>query len=482
MRILLVWLTVVPALVVGALNAQDRETLGRHPRVVDAIALLELWIDEQRHAQDLPGLSVAVVHDQETVWARGFGWSDRASQTPATSDTRYRIGSITKVFTATAILQLRDRGALRLDDPVLRHLPDFAIATSFTNGPDISLRHLLTHTAGLPREAAFPYWTTHTFPSWPEIAAVLPRQRAVFAPASTYKYSNLGMGLLGAVVARAAGQPYADYVREHIFAPLGMQRSTARPDDGVIADLATAYMRRMPDGQRDVFVYYDTNGLAPAANIVSTVNDLARFAALQFRSDDASPQAVLRGSTLREMQRPHWVHDSWAGGRGLGFDIRRRDGKTLVGHFGWVGGNRSHLLLAPEDQIAVIVMINADDGNPGDFSFRIFDTLAPAIETATATPEPPVKIDPAWRTLVGTYTDPWAWEYQVLLLDDGLALYEHAYPPEEAPEAGLTRLAPVAPDTFRLPDGELMIFERNDDGTVRRIRRRYEYLTPKPSP
>lgn len=470
---LLVFFLLTPACSVLA------DGLEKHPRVVDAIALLDLWIEERRAYQDLPGLSIGVVHDQHLIWAKGYGASDVASQTPATPGTVYRVGSITKLFTATAILQLRDRGKLRLDDPVVEHLPWFRVQGSFVDAPEITLRHLLTHTSGLPREAAFPYWTDHIFPNREQLIAMVPTQSAIFAPATTYKYSNLGIALLGEIVATVSGQPYAEYLSQHVFGPLGMSHTAVVPNDELNRLRATSYMRRMPDGRRGIFEDYDTEALRPAANIVSTVEDLARFAALHLsEGSDTTSAQVLKGSTVREMQRPHWVFADWSGGRGLGFAISRRNGKTFVSHGGWVGGNRSHFLLVPSEKIAVIVMINADDGSPSDFSYQAYGVLAPALAKATAKEPEPRRADAAWQRYVGTYSDPWGWEYKVLILDDTLVFYEHNYPPEEDPRDALTRLEPVAEHVFRMGDGELVTFELGTGGRVTRLKRRYDYLFP----
>jgi len=488
------WLLASPALAAGtptdraapvveASPSGSKEPLAVHPGVAGALALLDLWIGEQLADRDLPGLSIAVVHNQELVWAKGYGFADLAAGTPATPQTLYRLGSVTKLFTATAVMQLRDAGKLRLDDPVSRHLPWFAVGSGLTDAPAITIRHLLTHTSGLPREAAFPYWTDHVFPSREELIAALPGQRAVFAPEDRIKYSNLGVALLGEVVAAVSGEPYAEYLRRHLFEPLGMTSTTVAPVAEHHQRRATSYLRRMPDGGRETFDYYDTGAIAPAANGVANVEDLARFAMLQFRDGPADGGAqVLAGSTLREMQRPHRVDDDWQGGRGLGFAIRRREGESLVFHGGWIGGNRTLVLLAPARKMAVIVAINADDGSPGELGFRAYDLLAPAIASAAASPEPsaPPRPDPAWRRYLGTYADPWHWEYEVMVVGGDLVLYARSYPPADDPGEGVTRLEPVAEHTFRMPDGEPLVFELDAAGRVERIRRRHDYLYPVP--
>lgn len=472
-------LALITLLLAGSLAHGASKFVDKHPQVADAITLLDLWIEEQMTYRHVPGLSIGIVYDQELIWAKGYGFSDQEQQIPATPATIYRIASITKLFTATAVMQLRDTGQIRLDDPVAKYLPWFEIQNPFPDAPEITIRHLLTHTSGLPREAAFPYWTDHEFPTREQIIDALPGQEAVFPPATKYKYSNLGMALLGEIVAAASGEPYPDYIQKHILEPLGMTGTTVMPTEKHHDRLTTAYMRQFPDGSRDTFDYYETNGLAPAANIVSTVEDLTRFAALQFRDGAVEGEQILKGSTIREMHRPHWVYSSWSGGRGLGFGVFRRNGKTIVSHGGWVGGNRSHLLLMPGEKIAVIAITNADDASPYLFSYQAYDVVGPAI-VEVVTPEPKKKrADPAWKKYLGDYIDPWGWEYKVLILDNELVMYEYNYPPEEDPRDGLTHLTPVDKHTFRMSDGELVVFELGKDGKVERIKRRYDYIYPK---
>jgi len=148
------------------------------------------------------------------------------------------------------------------------------------------------------------------------------------------------MSLLGEVVTEVSGRPWADYVEEKILQPLGMVSSSATPGAELLQRRATPYMLRTPDGTRGIFDYYDTGAIGPAANMVSTVEDLSRFASLQFYDGPAGQDRVLKGSTLREMQRVHWVYDSFSGGRGLGFLVSHRDGKNFGAEREDCGGRR----------------------------------------------------------------------------------------------------------------------------------------------
>jgi CubicO group peptidase (beta-lactamase class C family) len=448
--------------------------------VTAAIDLLSAWIESQLAYAELPGLSIGIVHDQTLLWARGFGHARLERRVPATADTLYRIASITKLFTSTAILQLRDAGKLRLDDPVAEHLPWFRIRQAQPDAPVITIRHLLTHTAGLPREAGFPYWSDANFPTPEQVRERLAQQQAALPAETEWKYSNLGMTLAGEIVAAVSGRPYGEYVTEHILAPLEMRHTLVSTPDPDAPGLATGYTRRLPSVPRHPAPFTDGRGITAAANMTTSVSDLARFAMLQFRDGPVGGAQILRGATLREMHRVHWLEPDWSAGWGLGFRVARDKGKTYVGHGGRVRGHRTLLQLCPADRIGVIVMINADDGNPVLFADKAFQWVAPAI--VKATPAPPCPAPPAaWQRYAGKYRSPWA-DVQVLVVDGSLAMID---PSQPDPTLTVTRLSPVGEHTFRIEtkDGfganaELVVFELGADGRVVRIKVGENYTLP----
>ena len=425
-----------------------------------------------------PGLSIAIVHDQELVWTAGFGRASVERNQPATPDTLYRIASITKLFTSTAILQLRDAGRLQLDDPIVKHLPWFSIGQPHADAPVMTIRHLITHTAGLPREAGFPYWTDGDFPTIERVRERLPQQRAALPTESEWKYSNLGMTVAGEVVAAASGRPYADYVVQHVLEPLGMKRTFVTTPPADHPDLAAGYERRLPGGTRAPVPHTDGRGITAAAGMTTCATDLARFAMLQFREGAAGGAQILKSSTLREMQRPHWVEPDWAAGWGLGFRIQRQNGKTYVGHNGALRGYRTQLQLCPAERIGVIVLTNADDGEPVKYTDKAFHWVAPAIVKA-ATPAPRTR--PAgWERYAGRYRNAW-WDAQVMLIDGRLAMLDPSLPD---PMPNVMWLNPAGEHTFRAEtrngfasNGELVVFELDATGRVRRIKVGDNYLT-----
>ena len=445
-----------------------------------ALEVISAWIEGQRAYSGLPGVSLAVVHDQTLVWAAGFGWADVERRRPATAETLYRIASITKTFTATAILQLRDAGQLQLDDPLTRHLPWFSIAGKHSDAPPITLRHLLTHTSGLPREAAFPYWTDFDFPTTERLREGLARQESILATETQWKYSNLALALAGEVVEAVSGEPWPQYVKAHILDPLGMKDTLVLAPDPDDPRLARPYGRRMPDGSRAAPPHVDTRGISPAANMTTSVTDLARFAMLQFRDGPTGGAQILRGSTLREMQRVHWLEPDWQAGWGLGFRILRTGGKTSFGHGGSLPGYRTQLRIWPADKLAVIAMTNADDGDSLTMVERTQQYVGPPIAKAIEKAEKRAP-DPGWRRYAGRYRSRWG-DAQVLLGDEGLIIIDPSAPD---PMLTVVRLHPVdgQAHTFRADakdgyasHGEPVVFELDAGGRATRMRVGQNYL------
>jgi CubicO group peptidase (beta-lactamase class C family) len=450
------------------------------PKVASSLQIFSAWVESQMAYQAQPGLSVGIIYDQTLVWAKGFGLADVAQQRPATPQTIYRIASITKLFTATALMQLRDDSCLQLDDPIKKYLPWFRMIEKHAGEPPMTIRHLLTHTAGLPREVDFPYWNDGAFPERDAFIERLAQQETVLPTASDWKYSNLGLTLAGEIVAAVSGQAFVEYVHKRILTPLGMGSTFVETIDPAHPQLATGYGRRLPNQERALSPFTDCRSVTPAANMASSVEDLARFAMLQFRSEPPGGKQILAGSSLREMQRVHWLNADWSAGRGLGFYVWRKNGKTLAGHGGALQGYRTEFQVCPENKIGVIVLTNADDGNPLMYIDKAFQWVTPAL-VAAARPSPASEIDPAWKQYTGKYRTVWN-DIEVLLLDSGLVLIDPSLPD---PQLVMTKLTPVSTHVFRMEaannfgaNGELAIFEMNDDGRVARIKLGSTYTFP----
>lgn len=201
-------LTGMLALVVGV-SAQAGQSYDNE------LALVESWIASQRMYDNVPGLSLAIVQDQELAWSGGFGLADIEHKTPARADTIYGICSISKLFTGIAVMQLRDQGKFNLDDPIAGLLPWFDLKQAHEGSPEPTLRAVLTHSSGLPRESDYPYWEApdFIFPTREDVREKLGKQATLYPADRYYQYSNLGLTLAGEIVAEHSGKDFDSYVR-----------------------------------------------------------------------------------------------------------------------------------------------------------------------------------------------------------------------------------------------------------------------------
>ena len=477
MRNLLLSVIFLFSLQFSFLNGQS---IAENESVKAQIHLLEIWIGETMDYYHIPGLAIGIVYDQDLVWSKGFGYADLESQQEVTTQTLFRIASISKLFTSMAIMQLRDAGKLNLDDPLKKHLKWFTLKNDFADGPEVTIGQVLTHSAGLPREAAFPYWTDHVFPSREEMIKALPDQEMIFEPETRWKYSNLGMALLGEVISRVSGMPYEDYIQKKILQPLNMNDTRVQLKDSDMANLATGYLRYFPECPREVAPFTDSKGITAAANLSSNVQDLAWFIAFQLSEDRTA--SVLKHSTRREMQRVHWLQPHWKSGWGLGFSISRDGERTLVGHGGWVAGYRSQIVFSPAEKVGVIVLMNTEDFSPFTIAKKALTMLAPAIRSAQPAAPEVVADTSAWPGYVGRYIDTSYWETEVLVLNKRLYLYDYGLPANEDPQSALKELFYAGqPHTYRLSgetgNGEKVIFEM-EEGVVKRIKIGENYIFP----
>src|SRR5262245_18463088 len=182
------------ALAVAAHSSAAADAVAADPDVQGAIRLFSAWMDGQLLNRHLPGVAVGVLSDQQLVWAHGFGLADVEHRVPMTPATKFRMASHSKLFTATAVMQLREDGKLRLDDPVSRHLPWFRVKPADDGDPEITIEELLTHSSGLPREAGS-HWTTFEFPTREQLRALMSERQAAYAPEVRWKYSNLAYSI-----------------------------------------------------------------------------------------------------------------------------------------------------------------------------------------------------------------------------------------------------------------------------------------------
>jgi CubicO group peptidase (beta-lactamase class C family)/D-alanyl-D-alanine dipeptidase len=320
---------------------------------------LEAFIQQEVKAKGIPALSIALVDDQKIIWARGFGLADPEKKKPASADTVYRVGSVSKLFTDLAIMQLVERGELRLDDPVRMVLNDFRPVNPFDK--EITLRQLMSHRAGLVREPPEGNYFDPSMPSLQRTVASLNRTRLVYAPESRTKYSNAGIAVVGLVLEQTQKERFPAYLSRTLLQPMGMTSSSFEPEPALARRLAKGVMwtyhgREFPAPTFEL-------GIAPAGSLYTTVKDLSRFLSVLFAGGRTRDGAIVSRKTLETMWTPQFAKKGTKTGFGIGFAIRPFEGRRRIGHGGAVYGFSTELAALPKDKLGVVVISARDVTN-----------------------------------------------------------------------------------------------------------------------
>lgn len=429
------------AVVVLLLPLLVQAGVGDHPEVKGAERLFESWLRGQMAYRGLPGIAIGVVHDQELIWAKGFGFAEVETKISVTPATKFRMASHSKLFTATAVMQLRDAGKLRLDDPVSKYIPWFKIRPAGPDDAEITIEELLTHSSGLPREAG-KHWSDLDFPDADGVRDYVERNGATYSPEVRWKYSNLAFTIAGMVVESLSGEKFAGYVQKHIFDPLGMSNSSI---DRRVEGLAVGYGRRMPDGSRYKFHFVDSRAMAAATGVTSSVEDMAKFVSLQFRSGRPGGSQILSTGALRQMHRVRVLENNWTRGNAIGFSVSRVKDRVYVGHGGSYPGYKTQTLIQLDDKVGVIVLANGDDSEPAEMANHLMETVGGAVARAAASAAKPISWDPSWSRFAGLYRSRFR-DAEVVELNQRLVVIDPAGPrPDDQ-----TRLIPIGDGRFRL--------------------------------
>jgi CubicO group peptidase (beta-lactamase class C family) len=394
--------------------------------------LLDARLAEEQAGHRLPSVAAGLVRGAELVWSGGRGRIDGAAGPAPDADVQYRAGSITKTFIAVAVLQLRDEGRLDLSDPVGRH-------AEAGNASGLTVGQLLSHTSGLRAETAAPWWERTPGSSFGSLAAgSLGPDAQRLRAGWQYHYSNVGYALLGEVVTRLRGRPWHSVIADELLAPLGMRRTTTRPQPPHATGFAVHPHADLllPEPE------HDAAAMAPAGQLWTTVGDLARWAG--FLAGAPARPTLLGQATLAEMRKPAGVFDvpgqPWTLGYGLGLQLWNTGGRRSYGHTGSMPGFFGVLQIDAASGDAAIMLSNSTAPSSGQaFTGDLLRILAEN--------DPPVR--PEWRPsgvardaleLVGT----WYWGPMAFLVSVSGGVLEF-------------RPAGSAGPAFR--------FRREDDGT-----------------
>ena len=442
------------------------QLLQSHGDLATAIDILDKWVALSVRQNHLAGLALGLVYDGDLLWGKGYGAADIESGAPITLDTRFRIASISKTFTATGILQLRDAGQLRLDDPVSQYLDWFDLR--YQDAPEISIRNLLTHTSGLPRDSANPMWTEYDAPDWDDFIAQTRTRQPTRAPWEAYAYSNLAYSLLGGVIKTVSGQPWAEYLQRNVLDPLGMTETDPVPsaDD---ERLATGYTRQRADNRRDVIPFWLMKAFEASANFASSINDLVKYAAFHL---GLTGDVVLSPYTLLDMHRVHWLDENWDGGYGLGIGVHKVEDWVISGHGGGYPGYLTAFTVCRAHKAGVIALTNSLGSNPHQVVDQAYKLVLPELIKATA--EATADAHPVWRKYVGDYESEWV--MQKVVIRDGQLQLIYLDDIDGKP----TLLEPTDDETVFVlqqsgQSNETLRFELDEAGKVVKLWERNEY-------
>src|SRR5262245_15485651 len=358
------------------------------------------FIKQQLSERRLPSVAVAVARDGQIIWEEAFGWADSEKRVPATQHTMYSLASISKPFTATGLMILKERGRIELDRPINEYLGESKLTVRVGNPADATVRRVANHTAGLPLHYQFFYEDeSYRAPSRDE--TIRRYGNCVTAPGERFEYSNLGYGILDHIITRVSGHNYADFMREEVFLPLGLTHTSVNIGTGLEKHQAIRYGT---DGAPIPFYDFDHPGASAA---YASAHDLVRFGMFHLKSHLPDQKAILKDETIDEMQKGT-VDNNYAIGWATSVSP---GGRRRVSHSGGMGGVSTLLRLYPAEKLAIVVLSNASSNLPGQVMDRIAAVVAPETERGAGAQSqpPPLDFKPsseslgAWQGKVHTY-------------------------------------------------------------------------------
>ncbi|HEU0303040.1 MAG TPA: serine hydrolase domain-containing protein [Gaiellaceae bacterium] len=409
----------------------------------------------------LPGAAVGVVHEGKLVWSKGIGFADLRTKRRSTPKTLYRIASITKTFTAAAIMQLRDAGKLDLDDRAVEHIPELSAASGSLD--QLTIRRMLSHESGLQSEPPGTDWTRVEYESDPVQTLARAADISTTVPPSTqWKYSNLAYQLLGEIVQRVSGVPYQRYVRTKLLSPLKMTATSFDPlPPRLRARKATGYEPRFLSDELEV-APRDHEIFGAEGGLWSCVEDLARWLSCQF-----DPKPILSEETAREMHKPRYLVDpEWTRAWAIGWYARRRENAVWIMHSGGHYGFITNACFDPKEKVGAIALLNGF-GDATGLAMDLGTIARDAVKAAAPAIEPPKKLPRKWRDFVGLYVMKHFGDVVRVEWKDGKLTLIDPTDPTWTP----TLAATDDPDVFVIEpgfreSGELVRFQRGKDGRV----------------
>lgn len=357
--------------VLGAPFALAQDKPGRAEKTASSAAVdpkaVDAYVEQMMARRHIPGVSVAVVKDGKVVLAKGYGMANLELRVPATDETVYQLASVTKTFTATAVMLLVRDGKLSLDDKVTEKLSGLP-----SSWGGVTVRHLLNHTSGIKSYTSVKGFgeTSRKDYSRREIIELVAKEPLEFEPGERWAYCNTGYFLLGMLIEEASGKPYADFMAERVFRPTGMDRTRVNDLHAIIPNRAQGYQwdgKELRNGE-----YVSPTQPFAAGALVSTVGDLVKWDAA------LSDHKLIDEATQDRMWQPTKLSKGEAG-YGYGWSVGKANGHRMISHGGGIPGFSTELARFVDDKLTVIVLSNADGGHAGQLARGIAGHFVPEL-------------------------------------------------------------------------------------------------------
>jgi CubicO group peptidase (beta-lactamase class C family) len=399
----------------------------------------------QAYKSNEPGAAVIVVKNGKVVFRKGYGMANLELGVPVEPDMVFRLGSITKQFTAVAILMLAEQGKLSLADEITKFLPDYP-----TKGHKITVEHLLTHTSGIKSYTSMPEWLAlwRRDTTVKELIDLFKDQPMDFAPGEKWSYNNSGYFLLGAIIEKASGQIYQDFVEKNLFAPLGMKHSYYDNTSRIIPRRVTGYSKGS-EGYRNA-AYLSMFQPFAAGSLISSVDDLALWDAALYTDNLVKQESLKRAwtSSLLNNKRPAHYGYGWA--------LSSYQDRALIEHGGGINGFATYALRVPEERTYVAILTNRDWMSPGLVAFKIAAlTIGKPFNDPVAIKMTPAQLD----QYVGVYQ--LDQKDEVIVRRDGEKLFA------SFPGGGRSEIVPSSETDFFVKDSRARLsFTKSASGVI----------------
>ncbi|MCL4560090.1 MAG: beta-lactamase family protein [Chloroflexi bacterium] len=384
--------------------------------VESTLRLMDETVARAMNQYTLSGMAVGVVQKGKLIFAKGYGVADASTGKPVTPDTIFRIASISKTFTAIAVMQLWEQGKIQLDDPVNKYLKTYQVLHPDPNAPPVTIRHMLTHTSGIGENPTTAGLLRDLIIKQPDIKLrpgdpIPPlgeyyhgRLSPDVYPDVKWAYANHAFGTLGQLIEDVSGEPFAEYMCRHVFEPLGMMKTDFRYSEKFVEELAQGYVYKKDHLKSAEFLLFPDFA---AGSVLTSVNEMALYLAALMNGGSNEHGTVIKPETLEAMMSPQYRQDPHLAAMGYGFHLEYLDGHRAAWHGGSLEGFNTALWVAPDDDLGVLVFANTNTRAIYHFAEGILRDLLGLPRLSERLPVPGVLESPhLWPEMVGSYGPP----------------------------------------------------------------------------